>query len=136
MLHIYIYIYILQFRVLSYCFSSKTGIGAGLESMSISSIGWEGQVNPRVRARVHTVCCCLFFLGLCFTHSLLQISAFQKAQDCLLPMGITSENVAHRYGVTRQEQDQAAVSSLPMVPSNFLLPFLRWQLKLDDILAG
>jgi acetyl-CoA acyltransferase 1 len=26
-------------------------------------------------------------------------------------MGITSENVAHRYGVTRQEQDQAAVSS-------------------------
>lgn len=62
------------------------GIGAGLESMSISSIGWEGQVNPR-------------------------ISAFQKAQDCLLPMGITSENVAHRYGVTRQEQDQAAAES-------------------------
>ncbi|RCV08934.1 hypothetical protein SETIT_1G366300v2 [Setaria italica] len=62
------------------------GIGAGLESMSINSIGWEGQVNPR-------------------------ISAFQKAQDCLLPMGITSENVAHRYGVTRQEQDQAAAES-------------------------
>ncbi|XP_066319893.1 3-ketoacyl-CoA thiolase 2, peroxisomal-like [Miscanthus floridulus] len=62
------------------------GIGAGFESMSISSTGWEGQVNPK-------------------------ISAFQKAQDCLLPMGITSENVAHRYGVTRQEQDQAAVSS-------------------------
>ncbi|GJM87355.1 hypothetical protein PR202_ga03301 [Eleusine coracana subsp. coracana] len=62
------------------------GIGAGLESMSTSSIGWEGQVNPR-------------------------ISAFQKAQDCLLPMGITSENVAHRYGVTRQEQDQAAAES-------------------------
>lgn len=33
-----------------------------------------------------------------------------QAQDCLLPMGITSENVAHRFGVTRQEQDQAAVS--------------------------
>ncbi|CAO2047014.1 unnamed protein product [Urochloa humidicola] len=62
------------------------GIGAGLESMSINSIGWEGQVNPK-------------------------ISAFQKAQDCLLPMGITSENVAHRYGVTRQEQDQAAADS-------------------------
>ncbi|KAJ1281636.1 hypothetical protein BS78_04G320700 [Paspalum vaginatum] len=62
------------------------GIGAGLESMSINSIGWEGQVNPK-------------------------ISAFQKAQDCLLPMGITSENVAHRYGVTRQEQDQAAAES-------------------------
>ncbi|CAL4886017.1 unnamed protein product [Urochloa decumbens] len=62
------------------------GIGAGLESMSINSIGWEGQVNPK-------------------------ISAFQKAQDCLLPMGITSENVAHRYGVTRQDQDQAAAES-------------------------
>lgn len=27
-------------------------------------------------------------------------------------MGITSENVAERFGVTRQEQDQAAVSLL------------------------
>nr|ACF82180.1 unknown [Zea mays] len=54
--------------------------------MSINSIAREGQVNPK-------------------------ISAFQKAQDCLLPMGITSENVAHRYGVTRQEQDQAASES-------------------------
>ncbi|ONM04008.1 3-ketoacyl-CoA thiolase 2 peroxisomal [Zea mays] len=52
--------------------------------MSINSIAWEGQVYPK-------------------------ISAFQKAHDCLLPMGITSENVAHRYGVTRQEQDQAAL---------------------------
>ncbi|KAL5724297.1 acetyl-CoA C-acyltransferase [Ranunculus cassubicifolius] len=36
---------------------------------------------------------------------------FQQALDCLLPMGITSENVAERYGVTRKEQDQAAVDS-------------------------
>ncbi|XP_006649171.1 3-ketoacyl-CoA thiolase 2, peroxisomal [Oryza brachyantha] len=62
------------------------GIGAGLESMSVNSMGWEGQVNPKV-------------------------SEVQKAQDCLLPMGITSENVAHRFGVTRQEQDQAAAES-------------------------
>nr|CAB3451503.1 unnamed protein product [Digitaria exilis] len=62
------------------------GIGAGLESMSINSVAWEGQVNPK-------------------------LSAFQKAQDCLLPMGITSENVAHKYGITRQEQDQAAAES-------------------------
>ncbi|KAF7127195.1 hypothetical protein RHSIM_Rhsim11G0138800 [Rhododendron simsii] len=34
-----------------------------------------------------------------------------QAQDCLLPMGVTSENVAHRFSVTRQEQDQAAVDS-------------------------
>jgi acetyl-CoA acyltransferase 1 len=83
--------------------SLQTGIGAGLESMSINSIAWEGQVNPK-------------------------ISAFQKAQDCLLPMGITSENVAHRYGVTRQEQDQAAVSSLGTNCFNLIISFfrLRW----------
>uniref|UniRef100_A0A0E0K6W8 acetyl-CoA C-acyltransferase n=1 Tax=Oryza punctata TaxID=4537 RepID=A0A0E0K6W8_ORYPU len=62
------------------------GIGAGLESMSVNAMGWEGQVNPKV-------------------------NEVQKAQDCLLPMGITSENVAHRFGVTRQEQDQAAAES-------------------------
>ncbi|KAJ4744565.1 peroxisomal 3-ketoacyl-CoA thiolase 3 [Rhynchospora pubera] len=62
------------------------GIGAGLESMTANSVAWEGSINPKVNTN-------------------------QKAQDCLLPMGITSENVAHRYGVTRQEQDQAAVES-------------------------
>ncbi|KAJ3672159.1 hypothetical protein LUZ60_006880 [Juncus effusus] len=62
------------------------GIGAGLESMSSNSVAWEGGINPKV-------------------------NMVQKAQDCLLPMGITSENVAGRYGVSRQEQDQAAVES-------------------------
>ncbi|XP_077250922.1 3-ketoacyl-CoA thiolase 2, peroxisomal [Tasmannia lanceolata] len=62
------------------------GIGAGLESMTANPMAWEGSINPKVKA-------------------------FQQAQDCLLPMGITSENVAHRYGVTRQVQDQAAVTS-------------------------
>ncbi|PHT59688.1 3-ketoacyl-CoA thiolase 2, peroxisomal [Capsicum baccatum] len=32
-----------------------------------------------------------------------------QAQDCLLPMGITSENVAHHFGMIRQKQDQVAV---------------------------
>ncbi|PIA36163.1 hypothetical protein AQUCO_03400223v1 [Aquilegia coerulea] len=41
----------------------------------------------------------------------MQAQSFKQAQDCLLPMGVTSENVAHRFGVTRQEQDQAAVES-------------------------
>lgn len=39
-----------------------------------------------------------------------QVKQMEQAQNCLLPMGVTSENVAHRFGVTRQEQDQAAVS--------------------------
>lgn len=35
----------------------------------------------------------------------------EKAQHCLMPMGITSENVAAEYGITRQQQDQLAVDS-------------------------
>ncbi|CAK7336221.1 unnamed protein product [Dovyalis caffra] len=64
----------------------EIGIGAGLESMTVNSRAWVGDVNPKVKN-------------------------FLKAQDCLLPMGVTSENVAHYFGVTRQEQDQAAVDS-------------------------
>ncbi|KAJ8749457.1 hypothetical protein K2173_025652 [Erythroxylum novogranatense] len=62
------------------------GIAAGLESMTVDNIRGVQQVNPRVESSV-------------------------QARDCLLPMGITSENVAECYGVTRQEQDQAAVES-------------------------
>ncbi|KAI3995799.1 hypothetical protein MKX01_007278 [Papaver californicum] len=62
------------------------GIGAGLESMTVNPMAWEGSINPRA-------------------------STIKQAQDCLLPMGVTSENVAHRFGVTRTEQDQAAVES-------------------------
>ncbi|KAK3022867.1 hypothetical protein RJ639_045957 [Escallonia herrerae] len=65
------------------------GIGAGLESMTTNPMAWEGSVNPRV----------------------LSVKQMAQAQDCLLPMGVTSENVAHRFGVTRKEQDQAAVDS-------------------------
>ncbi|KAH1046858.1 hypothetical protein J1N35_037642 [Gossypium stocksii] len=64
----------------------EIGIGAGLESMTTNPMAWEGSVNPRVKQ-------------------------MEQAQNCLLPMGITSENVAHRFGLTRQEQDQAAVES-------------------------
>ncbi|CAI9290514.1 unnamed protein product [Lactuca saligna] len=64
----------------------EIGIGAGLESMTTNPMAWEGSVNPKVKTMA-------------------------QAQDCLLPMGITSENVAQRFKVTRQEQDQAAVES-------------------------
>ncbi|KAE8699542.1 3-ketoacyl-CoA thiolase 5, peroxisomal [Hibiscus syriacus] len=59
------------------------GIGAGLESMTTDGLA----------------------TGLEKTDS------FAQAPDCLLPMGITSENVVQRYGITRQEQDQADVES-------------------------
>jgi len=54
--------------------------------MSSNPMAWDGSINPR-------------------------ISDFEKAQGCLLPMGITSENVAKKYGITRLEQDKFAVES-------------------------
>ncbi|KAI3784103.1 hypothetical protein L1987_43195 [Smallanthus sonchifolius] len=65
----------------------EIGIGVGVESMSIDQIGPVSKVDPKVEKFAH-------------------------ARDCLLPMGITSENVAQRFGVTRQEQDQAAIKKL------------------------
>jgi acetyl-CoA acyltransferase 1 len=35
----------------------------------------------------------------------------KESEDCLLPMGITSENVAADYGITRAQQDAFAASS-------------------------
>lgn len=35
----------------------------------------------------------------------------KSARDCLIPMGITSENVAEEFGITREQQDELAVAS-------------------------
>ncbi|CAH2044703.1 unnamed protein product [Thlaspi arvense] len=77
----------MECRVAAY-FAGFPGIGAGVESMSVDHTPGGGfqSTNPRAQD-------------------------FPKARDCLLPMGITSENVAERYGVTREEQDMAAVES-------------------------
>ena len=40
-----------------------------------------------------------------------QVFDCEGARNCLMPMGVTSENVAERYGVTREEQDQMAYES-------------------------
>lgn len=40
-----------------------------------------------------------------------EIASLPSAADCQIPMGITSENVAESYKITRQEQDQLAVLS-------------------------
>ena len=62
------------------------GIGAGVESMSTNPMAWEGSINPRVQEQ-------------------------PEAAACLLPMGITSENVAARFGIDRATQDAMAVRS-------------------------
>jgi acetyl-CoA acyltransferase 1 len=65
----------------------EIGIAAGIESMSqndmMSSVG---ELNPKV-----------------FDHPV--------AKDCLMGMGETSENVAEKYGISRQKQDEFSVVS-------------------------
>jgi acetyl-CoA acyltransferase 1 len=41
----------------------------------------------------------------------LKDSPVKDAKDCIMPMGLTSENVAERYGVSREDQDAFAVAS-------------------------
>merc|ERR1712130_44068 len=40
-----------------------------------------------------------------------EIMSNEEATDCMLPMGITSENVAKKYNVTREKQDAFAAES-------------------------
>ncbi|KAI9744111.1 MAG: hypothetical protein M1818_002263 [Claussenomyces sp. TS43310] len=41
----------------------------------------------------------------------LRTSPVKDARDCIMPMGLTSDNVAERYGVSRAEQDEFAARS-------------------------
>lgn len=41
----------------------------------------------------------------------LKSSPVKDARDCIMPMGLTSENVASRYNVSRSDQDAFAVAS-------------------------
>ncbi|KAH7293559.1 hypothetical protein KP509_28G031000 [Ceratopteris richardii] len=63
------------------------GIGAGVESMTSDyKYARMGPVNPKA-----------------YTN--------QNAKDCLLPMGLMSENVASIYGISREDQDASAALS-------------------------
>ncbi|PNH11416.1 3-ketoacyl-CoA thiolase 2, peroxisomal [Tetrabaena socialis] len=64
----------------------SVGLAGGVETMSSNPMAWEGGVNPRV-------------------------AEFPGAQGCMLPMGVTSENVAAKFGVDRKTQDDFAVRS-------------------------
>ncbi|KAK4049726.1 3-ketoacyl-CoA thiolase with broad chain length specificity [Microbotryomycetes sp. JL201] len=64
------------------------GIGAGVESMTM---GYGAGVMPEKMSEM--------------------VMENEQAADCLLPMGITSENVAAKYGITREQQDDFAAKS-------------------------
>jgi len=65
------------------------GIGGGVESMSMFPM--MAMVN------VETIADAVF--------------EHPEAQLCMMPMGITSENVAEKYGITREQMDAMAVES-------------------------
>ncbi|XP_068451765.1 3-ketoacyl-CoA thiolase, peroxisomal [Clinocottus analis] len=66
--------------------SIDLGLACGVESMSLRGMGDPGDLSSR-------------------------LPDIDRARDCIIPMGITSENVAERFGVSREKQDAFAVSS-------------------------
>ena len=62
------------------------GLAGGVETMSSNPMAWEGGINPK-------------------------IDNFPKAQGCLMPMGVTSENVAAAFHIDRRTQDAFAAAS-------------------------
>uniref|UniRef100_A0A672P1N1 acetyl-CoA C-acetyltransferase n=1 Tax=Sinocyclocheilus grahami TaxID=75366 RepID=A0A672P1N1_SINGR len=66
--------------------SYDMGLACGVESMSLRSPDNPGDLSPRLMDN-------------------------EKTRDCIIPMGITSENVAERFGITREAQDRFALSS-------------------------
>ena len=40
-----------------------------------------------------------------------EVFEHEKAQLCLMPMGLTSENVSEKFGITRERQDNLALIS-------------------------
>lgn len=61
----------------------SVGIAGGFESMSNAVMS--DQVNPNLLGE--------------------EVFACESANNCLMPMGITSENVAAEFGITRAQQD-------------------------------
>nr|XP_020141060.1 3-ketoacyl-CoA thiolase, peroxisomal isoform X1 [Microcebus murinus] len=66
--------------------SYDIGMACGVESMSLADRGNPGNITSRLVEN-------------------------EKARDCLIPMGITSENVAERFGISREKQDTFALAS-------------------------
>ncbi|XP_045019878.1 3-ketoacyl-CoA thiolase, peroxisomal isoform X1 [Bubalus bubalis] len=66
--------------------SYDIGMACGVESMSLADRGNPGNITSRLVEK-------------------------KKARDCLIPMGITSENVAEQFGISREKQDTFALAS-------------------------
>jgi acetyl-CoA acyltransferase 1 len=69
----------------------EAGIAAGVESMTMDYFPHRG-IPPRVAPTLRS-------------------GPIQESKDVIVPMGITSENVAEKYGITREMQDEFAAES-------------------------
>ena len=67
------------------------GVGAGMESMT-KDYGFTKAVPTQLWPE-------------------LKDSGIKDARDCIMPMGVTSDNVAERYGVSRADQDAFGTAS-------------------------
>jgi acetyl-CoA acyltransferase 1 len=67
----------------------SVGIGGGFESMSMTDMS--GSVDPEKISQ--------------------EVFDNEVARNCLMPMGITSENVAERFNISRTKQDQLSADS-------------------------
>ena len=67
----------------------EVGVGGGVEQMSMFSM--QAAVDPEKLSD--------------------EVFDHPEAQKCLMGMGITSDNVAKKFGITREKQDQMAVES-------------------------
>lgn len=94
-------------------------VASGVETMSQDAFTGDvsGAANPKARAATQTqrnTAQRSDTSRLPLTHtvpSAPQIFENAAARACLLPMGITSENVAQRFGVSREAQDALAAAS-------------------------
>lgn len=69
------------------CGEIDCGIGAGVESMSAN-------YGPQAMSKIDT-----------------HLQDNEEVEKCIIPMGITSENVASQFNVTRKDQDEFAAES-------------------------
>lgn len=85
---------------------------SGLQSvMNIANAIRAGQINFGIGGGVESMS--LFSMDNIVDINILSSDIFDNegARNCLMNMGMTAENVAQQYGVTREQQDQMAVDS-------------------------
>ncbi len=84
---------------------------SGLQTIASVAGGLlQGSYNVGIAAGVESMSTCAFD-GATPIVNWSAVRENHLASQCMIPMGITSERISHRYGITRSEQDKYAVES-------------------------